>query len=389
MDFAQLRQIDNSRTSKTSLSDSVAKEINDMRAIEENAKRGQRVRQREAAITAEINARMDARKNKFGTADTGVTDAVAGKGPFNPSFSKLAKMDPEAAKAELAEVESAMGRGKDAEPTQKFYKGVQHGASGDVPYFTNFPSLADQSVATQVPPNVADLREFKVEGKTRGLGGTNPNDNPELEQKFRMAHEMVEAPAKHAKNVTNLAMKAEERAKGFGVENTLKWLDNLQLTGKHESEFGVGEGDMQRVGADLLQRAKTADQLSSTPNSSYFLPMTEVDAKPGIAADVNSPATILNPGGGRPMQLTEKDRTQGTISGLLGQIDTSTMPAAKRTRDYVSRNIGQPGSQIGRTVNDKGGKRQRTRVGAGELGYDISGMDDMMRNIYSIFGIED
>ncbi len=397
MDFDQLRQIDNLRTSKTSLSDSLAKEINEMRAIEENAKRNKQVRQREQAITADINARMQADKNKYGTSDKTVINQIAGKGPWNPDFAKLAKLDPAAAKAELAEVESAMGRTPDATPNEKFFKGMQHTTEhGDVPYFTNFPSLADQSVATQVPANVSDLTSYNkdgtpyIKGKTKGLGGNPGANNPMLDQKFRMAHERVEAPARTAKDVTALSMQAADRSRGFGVENTLKWLDTMVLSGKHEKR-GVDDHDIQRIGADLLSRARTASQLSATPDTTYFLPLSEVDARPGVAAQVDSPATILNPGGGKPLQVTAKDRASGTISSLIGTISDSTPGATRRMQDYSARKVSKSpfgGSQIGPTVTDRGGKRQRTRAVAGELGYDVSGLDDMMASIYNIFGIE-
>lgn len=397
MDFAQLKSIESKIGSKVSVSDSVAKEINEMNAIEENSKRDKQRRLREKAITAEINAKMDARQNKFGTADVGVADTVAGKGPFNPSFAALAQMDPQAAKLELAEVESALGRGKEAEPPQKFYKGVQKGASGDVPYFTNFPDLKDQSVATQVPANVVDLQEYKVEGKTRGLGGSNA-DNPELEQKFRMAHEQLEAPAKHAKAVTELSYEASARARGDrrgdggvgsvkpGVEYALNWLDNLSVSGE-TAKRGLAEADIQRVGADLLKRARTADKLPI--GSGYLLPLTEQDATPGIASDKVKPATILNPGGGPTSNDQLRQRTDATATDMDSTIDASAGQAVPRTADYAARRVqkSQPSQvETGGTGGSVFSDVNAFLEGKGRAGYGESGPKGLAKDIAGFYG---
>lgn len=413
MDFQELLEAgekrDNKRTSTESLS--LNKEIDEAQAIQRHQADVQRVRNYEKRVDAKIEKDLEVRKqlrSLYGTDDPRKVAAIKATGAFDPDLAQRMQMDPEGTKAAVERAAEIAGKGgmqdlpdEVAPPERDYYRKNDKG----ILEFTNIPANA---------PSAEGWRRYNSDsGKSKDVGAPGGSfgrigagqDSTELGSKT--PEDLIyEGRLAEARTIAGKPDRDEARAKVLKTYFDEKWdkHDNISDMRKEvEDDFmsgsakkrGLDMKDLKFVEGMMMKRGKTSMEMTKPGiDRTYFKPWTK-RSRPGEAADLAEPASVVNPGGSIPM----KDRVQqdNFMAGQqASQAINESMPQEQTTMAQYAKGgkakLRQQPSQVvtgGKGQSGVGGILKDINAfteGEGRAGYGESGALGFMKDVGAFYG---
>lgn len=404
-------------------------DIQQAQDTEENFQASQSVRKHEDAINAQVNADIAARKAavaQYGTSDPSKIAAIKATGAFGGDLSKMMEIDPVGTAAKVQRAIDLSGHGgmqdlpQDWHPPEVLTGGRQFSrgtGQGGEPYFTNLSpeELQQEHDASEVAKGrnpkldaaepVSNLTPF-TPGRTGGVesGSEGPEAagyKPQSPEELLFQGKIDQAQA--------IAGKPERtEAKEKAVQTYLSDLfdnnpDIRSMRNQMEKDFMSGDAkakgldmkDMRVVDTVLAKRGKTPGELTHPGiDKMFYKPWVAPGAKPGQAADIAEPASLLNPGGGTSTQ-TQLNQDQMMAKQKAGQGIDATIPTEQTTAYQYAK--GKVAKQAGRSQVETGGSGEPGMKGTlhdmsdflegkGRAGYGESGPVGMAKDVAAFYG---